>query len=206
MVPLILMLVLTLAGCGSPAPVKPDRFYALDPASLESPVGQPLPTVLLVNDLAARGFIGGRQIIFRTAESPLRVQRYQDLLWAEPVPRAIARGLADAIRAAGVFQTVIIPADRGRADLILSGEVERFEHLPTATPPRVQGRLNLTLVRADDRRSIQSRGYSGEEEVTGTTPEAMAEAFNRLTARLIAEVVRDLRAAGVRAGGPPRGS
>ena len=53
--------------------------------------------------------------------------------------------------------------------------------------------LTLTLVRADDRRSLLQRRYAGEVEVQGATPEAMADAANRLATLLAAEVVRDLR-------------
>jgi cholesterol transport system auxiliary component len=76
---------------------------------------------------------------------------------------------------------------------LLGGEVQRFEHLPTDDPPRVAVTLNLALVRANDRSSMSSRQYSGEEMVDAQTPDAMADAFNRLTARLLAEAVRDLQ-------------
>ncbi|WP_296805296.1 ABC-type transport auxiliary lipoprotein family protein [Thiocapsa sp.] len=188
-----LVFALVTGGCGSSAPMRPDLFYSLDPEPLESPVGSPLPATLLVSDLAARGFLGGRQIVFRTETEPLQVQRYDDLLWADPVPRALSRNLVRAVRHAQVFEFALIPADRARADYLLGGEVERFEHLPTATPPRVVGTLNLALVRADDRRSVRDRRYSRDVEVQGDTPDAMAEAFNRLAALLAADVVRDLR-------------
>ena len=188
-----LILILVVSGCGSPAPIRPDLFYSLDPEPLEAPLGAPFPATLLISDLAARGFLGGRQIVFRTEAEPLQVQRYDDLLWADPVPRALSRNLVRAARHAQVFEFALIPADRARADYLLGGEVERFEHLPTATPPRVVGTLNLALVRADDRRSLRDRRYSREVEVQGDTPDAMAEAFNRLAALLVADVVRDLR-------------
>ena len=187
--------VLGLAGCGSAPPVQADRFYSLEPVALEGPAGPPAPSILMVNDLAARGLLGGRQILFRTRTQPLVVDRYDGLLWAEPPTRALAQNLVNAIRAAQVFDFVVIPADRARADYLLGGEVERFEHLPTEQPPRVVGTINLALVRADDRRSIASRRYSGEETVDGDSPEAMAGAFNRLAARLVAEAVRDLQVA-----------
>jgi cholesterol transport system auxiliary component len=193
----ILTLIVAAAGCGSSAPIRPDLFYSLDPAPLEQPTGSPMPATLLVNDLAARGFLGGRQIVFRTPEEPLRVQRYEDLLWQEPVPRAISRNLATAIRAAELFEFTLIPADRGRADYLLGGEVERFEHLPTTgpgqQPARVVGTLNLAVVSARDRRSIQDRRYNREVDVRGDTPDDMIDAFNRLAALLAADVVRDLR-------------
>lgn len=190
---LALTLGLALAGCGSGKPVRPDRFYALEPVPIEGPAGPPAPAILMVNDLAARGFLGGRQIVYRTREAPLTVDRYPDLLWAEPPNRAIAQSLANGIRAGGVFEFVVIPADRARADYLLGGEVERFEHRPTDRPPRVVAAVNLALVRANDRGSMASRQYGGEEPVDGDTPDAMADAFNRLTARLVAQAVRDLQ-------------
>ena len=187
------LLALGLHACGSAPPARPDRFYSLDPPVLEAPGARPAPVVLLVNNLGARGFLGGRAIVFRTRDQPLVAQRYEALLWEDPPPRAIARALVQAIRAAGVVEVVVVPADRARFDLLLGGEVERFEHLPTDTPPRVAGTINLALVRADDRSPIATHQYSAEEPVAGATPDAMAEAFNRLTARLMAEVVRDLQ-------------
>jgi len=189
----LLPLVLSLLGCGSSQPVRPDRFYSLEPQALQGSVGAPAPVVLLVNNLGARGFLGGRAIVFRTREQPLVVQRYEELLWEDPPTRSIAHALVNAIRSAGVVAAVVVPADRASFDLLLGGEVERFEHLPTDDPPRVGATINLALVGAEDRNTIASRQYSGEEPVGGDNPEAMAEAFSRLTARLMAEVVRDLQ-------------
>jgi cholesterol transport system auxiliary component len=187
-------LALSLCACGASKPSRPDRFYSLEPAPLAQPSGPPLTAVLQVNHLAAQGFVGGSQIVFRVREEPQLVQRYDDLLWADPPPRALAQALAKGIRAAGIFSFVAIPADRARADYLLGGEVVRFEHLPTEQPPRVAATLGLSLVRADDRRTVASREYRGEEPVTGSSPDDMASAFYRLTARLVAEAVRDLRA------------
>ncbi len=196
---LIGLLSLGLGGCGSPVAVKEDRYLALIPPTAPelrgpSPTRGSSATDLQVNELAARGFLGGRQILFRTTADPWQTQRYDQLLWDEPVPRALSRHLAARIRAAELFRFVLIPADRGGADYLLNGEVERFEHLPTATPPRVAGTLRLTLTRASDRRPLLVRRYEAEEIVAGGTPAAMAAAATRLADRLAAEVVTDLRA------------
>lgn len=189
----LLPLVLALQGCGSAPPAPPDRFYSLEPPNPPAISGPPVPVTLLVNNLGARGFLGGRAIVFRTSDQPLVVQRYEGLFWADPPTRGLAQSLVSAIRAAGVVDLVVVQADRARFDLVLGGEVERFEHLPTDTPPRVAATINLALVRADDRATLASRQYSGEEPVAGDTPEAMAEAFNRLTGRLLGDLVRDLQ-------------
>jgi cholesterol transport system auxiliary component len=156
---------------------------------------------LEVNDLAARGFLGGREIVYRTAEEPLEVNRYQELLWEEPPGRALARALASALRSASLFGVVTTPAQRVRTDYRLTGEVIRFEHLPTDRPPLVRVEINLTLVRGDDRRSFLSRQYSGEELTDESTPRGMVRAFNRLSGRLLSEAVRDLQSIRLRQAG-----
>ena len=183
-----------LSACGAPEPAQRDRFYSLAP-QLQSPpaASAPLRATLLVNDLAARGFLGGRQIVFRTSEQPLEVQRYNLLLWEEPPGRAIAGQLAAGLRTAGLFEFVVTPAQRTRADYILSGEIDRFEHLPTAGPPKVVAEFSLTLLQGTNRRSLFSGRYHGQEETGGDSPEAMARAFNRLAGRLIGDALRDLQ-------------
>lgn len=190
-----LSLIVLLTGCGTSAPLQPDRYYTLAPILDVTPARAPMSGVLQVNTLAAHGFLAGRQIVYRQHEQPLRVERYDLLLWEETVPRALAQILANAIRDARIFDFVIAPADGARADSILSGEVETFEHRPTDQPPSVVASLNLSLVKASDRRVLWMRRYAGEEALNGQpqTGDAIAEAFNRLTARLVGEVVRDLR-------------
>lgn len=194
---LIYLLSVGLGGCGSPVTVREDQYLSLAPLTapeLNAPSPASGSDDLQVNELAAHGFLGGRQIVFRTAADPWQTQRYQQLLWDEPVPRALSRHLAARIRGAGLFRFVLIPADRGRADYLLSGEVERFEHLPTAMPPRMAGTLSLTLLQADDRRPLLVRRYDAEEIVAGDTPADMAAAATRLAERLAMAVVTDLRA------------
>lgn len=190
----ILIAGLALAACGPAAPPIRDVFFSLEPQLAVAPSPHAVDATLRVGQLAARGFLGGSQIVYRDAAEPLRSQRHDSLLWEEVPARALTRSLADALRVAGVFAFVVTIADRARADWLLQGELVRFEHRPTDRPPRVSAELGLTLVANADRSSRFAKTYAGDEPIDGDTPEAMARAFNRLTARLIDEVVRDLQA------------
>jgi len=190
---LLLVACVLLTACAAPEPASRDRFFALEPQTAVT-VGPSIRGVtLMVNDFAARGFLGGRQIVFRTAEDPLEVQRYHQLLWEEPPGRALAQGLVAALRESGLFEHVLTPDQRARTDYLLGGEVTRFEHLPTDRPPRVRAELTLSLLRRDDRRSLVAKRYAGEALTVGDSPEAMIRAFDQLSARLLGEVVRDLQ-------------
>ena len=187
------LLTSLLAGCGSSGPVQRDQFYTLQPEVRFRPSAQTVPGSLLITPLASRGFLGGTQILFRTASAPLQVQRYDYLFW-DPAPgRALAETLIDTMRSAGAFQYVISVADRAQADFMLNGELTRLEHLPTADPPQVIAAFSLTLI-ASHNRSIQfSRSYSGREPTSASTPEAMARAFNRLIGRLLSQAVDEIQ-------------
>lgn len=190
-----LMTGLLAAGCGGGERIR-DIYFSLASDVAVSPVSTPLQGTLRVSPLAARGFVGGSRIVYRTAEDPLQVQRYNELLWEEVPARAIADDIVAAMRAARVFENVVTAGDPARADYLITGELSRFEHLPTASPPRVSVELSLALVDGSTRRLLVSKTYSGFEPTAvnadgRTTPEAMAAAFNRLTGRLIGELVRD---------------
>ena len=53
--------------------------------------------------------------------------------------------------------------------------------------------IDLSLVRSADRYALWTRRYQSAEPLSGSTPEAMADAFERLAARLVGDVVRDLK-------------
>ncbi|WP_295881101.1 ABC-type transport auxiliary lipoprotein family protein [uncultured Thiohalocapsa sp.] len=191
-----------LTGCGGGERLR-DLYFSLNPQVSVPPSARPIPGTLRVTPISARGFVAGSRIVYRTAEDPLRVQRYGQLLWEEVPARALADDLAAALRAAQVFEHVITAGDPARANFLLTGELQRFEHRPTDDPPHVLGELSLTLVRGQGRQVLVAKTYRAEELVAvgpedRTTPEAIVAAFNRLAGRLIEQVVADAQAMGGR--------
>ncbi|MFP4076740.1 MAG: ABC-type transport auxiliary lipoprotein family protein [Halochromatium sp.] len=188
-----ILLLLMLGGCGGSGPPVREQFYSLQPEISVTPSARSIPGTLLVTPLGSRGFLGGTQIVFRTADEPLQVQRYDDFLWEAAPGQALAEALISALRTTNTFAYTVSIADRARADFMLNGELTRLEHRPTADPPSVSLALNLTLIAGDDRATRFSQAYSGTEPTRSSTPEAMVRAFNRLSGRLLSEAVRDLQ-------------
>ena len=208
---LTLAATLLAVGCGGGERIR-DIFFSLNSQVAVSPGSNPIPGTLRVSPLAARGFVGGSRIVYRTAEQPLQVQRYNEFLWEEVPARALADDMLAALRAGKVFENVITAGDPARADYLLTGELARFDHLPTGwppgasiglstdrsggLPPGVSVEFSLALVDARSRRLLVSKTYSGFEPTATdaegrTTPEAMVDAFNRLSGRLIGELLHD---------------
>jgi cholesterol transport system auxiliary component len=192
-VPVALLATLLLA-CAAPGPAPQDSFFSLQTQPATGARGRPgsLDATLSVQDLSARGFLGGRQIVYRTEAEPLQVRRYPRLLWEEPAGRALAAELATALRAAGPFALVLGRGQGARSDYVLTGELARFEHRPTATPAYVTAELGLTLTRRSDQQVLMSASYAGQEPTGADTAEAMVRAFHRLAGRLIAEAVAEI--------------
>ena len=193
---LCLAVPVAISGCGGAERVR-DVYYSLQPSPAVSPSTRPIPGTVRVSPLAARGFVGGSRIVYRTADEPLEVKRYDEYLWEELPARALADAMQATLRASRVFENVVGPGDPARPDYLLTGELLRFEHLPTDNPPRVAAELTLTLVDARTRALLASKVYSGFEPTAGadgrTTPTEMVSAFNRLSGRLIAEAAADVR-------------
>lgn len=199
--PCALIATALLAGCGGGAARLQDLYFGLQADVAVVPAARPIPGTLRITPIAARGFVAGSRIVYRTAEAPLEVQRYAQLLWEELPARAIADDLAAAARAAGVFEHVITAGDPARADFLLTGELQRFEHRPTDNPPVVLAELWLTLVRSRGREVLVAGSYADTERVVAgadgrQSPQAIVDAFNRLTGRIIGRVIADAKALG----------
>jgi cholesterol transport system auxiliary component len=183
-----------LADCGGGR--LRDLHFALQPEVHLQPSQDPIPGTLRVLPLTAQGFVSGSRIVYRTAAEPQQVMRYGELLWEEVPATAIANALVAALRAARVVEHVVPFSDPARAEFLLAGELVRFEHRPTDNPPHVYAEMSLTLVCGRNREVLVARSYAGEEpNAVGadgrTRPEAIIAAFDRLTGRLIGEIVAD---------------
>lgn len=187
-----LAVMLILTGCATSPPAERDRFFRLEPTTVVRPAPVATSASLQVSPFAARGFVGGRQIVYRTAENPLEIQRHPLHLWESPPALALAGGLTSALREAALFEFVVGRDVRTPTDYQLVGELTRFEHRPTDEPRRVVVAFEVLVLAGRDRQTLFARPYQGEEPIDGGTPEAMISAFNRLTGRLIGDLVRDL--------------
>mgnify|MGYP001813914442 FL=1 len=186
---------LLLGACAAPGPAPQDSFYRLAPGVAVAPGVPVLDGTLLVNKLEPRGFAGGRNIVFVDRAAPLQVQRYHYHLWVESPALAVSDLLAGTLRQAQLARHVITPTERAIADAMISGQLLRLEHHPDAQPPAVLVELELSLIDAERRRARFFKHYRVEQPAESRSIEDAVTAFDRALARLLGDILGDLRVA-----------
>jgi len=188
----ILLLTLTLSGCGSSGPARTDSYYRLDLSASPAKASHRFPGTVLVSKLDGRGFAGDRAMIFRDAGKQDQVQRYTYHLWAEAPPLSLQDLMARYLREAEIAEFVVTPTQRVRADLIISGTLFRIEHHPYDSPPNVTIDLELGIVRADRREPLLLKRYRSTQTTSDEQISSAIPAFNRAVADIFAEFLTDL--------------
>ncbi len=179
-----------VAGCVFGPPPQ-SAYYTLAPAVTAAKRAKPLAGTILVNRFSARGLTSGRQIVFRDQAHPFQLQRYHYLYWADVPAVMVQERLVQSLRQAGIADYVITPAERAKADWIVSGNLLLFEHHPYARPPAVVVELELGIVRADCREPVFLKAYSVREPASNNQIEQAIPAFERALARLIDRFLQD---------------
>jgi cholesterol transport system auxiliary component len=187
--------VVLLGACASSAPAPQDSFYRIAPRVAVTSGVPVFDGTLMVNRFEAQGFTGSRNIVFVDQVAPLQVQRYYYHLWVESPVLTISDLLASSLRRANVAQHVITPAERAIADAMIGGRLVRLEHRPDAKPPSVLVELELSLIDAERRRPRFFKDYRIEEPAESRSIDDAVAAFDRALARLLKDIVGDLRAA-----------
>jgi cholesterol transport system auxiliary component len=177
-------------GCALDPPPQ-DAFYTLAPVMMAAKSTKPLAGTILVNRLAARGLTAGRQIVFRDKDHPFQVQRYHYRYWADAPAVMIQDRLVELLRQVGIADYVITPAERAKADWIVSGSLLLFEHHPYAQPPAVVVELELGIVRADCRDPVFLKRYLVQEPAPNNQIDQAIPAFERALTRLIDQFLKD---------------
>jgi ABC-type uncharacterized transport system auxiliary subunit len=151
-----------------------------------------LPGTLLVSKLSSRGFVGDRRVVFWDAKQPQETQRYNYHLWVEAPEILILDTLTRSLRRAGVADQVSSPAQRVRADYILSGTLYRMEQRIDGDSTSVLIDIELGLVKAASKEMLLLERYVISEDATDNQIPSAVQAFERALSKLTSEYLADL--------------
>ncbi len=187
--PLILALVLALAGCnmlaGRPHPVS---LYVL-PAPTAAPAAPASRSaaVLLVGDTDAPGIYQSLNLVYSRA--PGTLSQYQYARWSELPARRLNILLRQRLDASGLFQSVADVGAGVRGDLQLNTRLLEFQHDAAQPPGVARVALEAELV---DRRSatlVARRLFQAESPAPSHDAPGAALALGRAGGQALDELV-----------------
>ena len=185
-----------LTGCAGGSPGIPDTIYfRLPPRAEIARVARPLPQPILVETLLADGLQSDQAIIYSLDPDGARLKAYHYQLWVDPPVRLLQRRLIATLRAAGASELVADRFPHQVDALRISGRLERFERIKTATGWQVAVALALRAERRAGGTPLVLREYSQQLPAGETLRDSVAT-MGQAVDRIFAEFLRDLVAAG----------
>lgn len=187
------MFALTLVACGN-VPGVPDYtyFHMGKPQALPVSESQVFNTPIVVNLLAADGLYADRALIYALSPEASELRQYHYQLWTDPPTRSLQRRLLIQLRAAAIAPLVIDELAASQAAVRISGDILRFERVPTVDGGFIASvALRLRVDRPDGTPQFDDI-YHDEVPVSGKDLGSTVVAISMAVDRIFAEFHADL--------------
>ena len=184
-----IVIVLLVAGCVGKVAYTPTIRYAVEPAVSIAGAAQ-TPRTLAVRSLQVARPYSRTKIVYR-AEGHM-LGDYEHVEWAEHPDEVVLRALRDALVASGRFEDVGSALDVVNPDLILTGELRRFDEVRTSDPWQACCEIRLVLRGGPDRNAVWAETLSAsvplQQNDVAALPVAMNEAVSAVVERAAAQI------------------
>lgn len=185
-------LLLTLAACGTAAPVPSDHYYRLD-VTTPAPLSQPkLDGIVEVERFAADGVTADRAIAYAGSVNSLELKAYHYHFWTESPTVMLRDALIKTLRAGHVADQVVTPEDRVTPDYVITGEIKQMERVVGSQPGKALLSVDLVLRHAQDGKLLLLRSYRVVRDVSGGDMGDFVAAMNSAASEAFAHFVADL--------------
>ena len=185
---IVTLAALAAAGCIRPD-VRPTVSYIIEPEISVSSVSQTERT-LGVRPLSAP-VLYKRHMLYTRG---LQVYHYPHSEWAMNPEDVVTRAIMDAITATNRFSDVGDASDVNRPDLILVGELRRFEADRDATPPEAVCEIRLELRETFGTRLLWADTLVArvplQDDAASAVPPAMSEAVSQVANEAATEIAK----------------
>lgn len=129
---LILCAALALSACGNVPGVPDHTYFRMPPVATLPPSPQPVfVTPIVVGLFAADGLYADRALVYATNPEATELRQYHYQLWTDPPTRLLQRRLKIELRDTGIAPLVTDELAASQAAIRISGQVLRFERVPT---------------------------------------------------------------------------
>ena len=191
---LLLAMLVGAAGClGGPAPR--DHVYRLQVEPPRSARNAPaFPGTLEVGRVWGNALTRGRPILRSDSDRAVEVTPYDYHLWVDSPTLLLERELTAYLRQTGLAETVVSSDANTPADWVVTGFIERLDHIAGGGAPRVLVELELRLTEADRGRLLLRETYRAEQPSDGAGVPAAVRAFGTAVGSIFESFAADAAA------------
>ncbi len=180
-----------LAGCLGPRSFTPIRYYSLEPEAGSIPQA----TRTWAMPLGIQPFTAATRyrdrILYRLSE--VEVGFYEYDRWVEPPQEMVARVVASALHASGLFRQLRQVDHIQLPAWILSATLLRFDEVRVPNASLAECWLRLELRRARDERLLWSKTLKSTVALTTKTPAALATAMTLAVQQIARQLITELQ-------------
>ncbi len=191
---LLLAVLAGVAGClGGPAPR--DHVYRLQvepPRQARNAAA--FPGTLEVGRVWGNALTRGRPILRSDSDRAVEVTPYGYHLWVDSPTLLVQRALTAYLRQIGLAETVASSDANTPADWVVTGFIERLDHIAGEGAPRVLVELELRLAEADRGRLLLRKTYRAEQPSDGAGVPAAVRAFGTAAGSIFESFAADAAA------------
>lgn len=182
-VSMLMLMMLTLLGCGLPK----TKYYVVESPHAPATLSPTIPRRITVARFRANDMLQDDRILYR--ESGNQVNFYEYQRWASPPVDLVTQYIMHRLKDSAVFSTVSSPQDGLKTDYTLQGRVRSFEEWDRGKD--VSARVALEAELLDNK----SRSILWRDEVECTRPittrtvpavvQGIEQCLDKTTAQLI---------------------
>jgi ABC-type uncharacterized transport system auxiliary subunit len=191
---LLLAMLVGAAGClGGSAPR--DHIYRLQvepPRSARNAAA--FPGTLEVGRVWGNALTRGRAILHSDSDRAVEVTPYGYHLWVDSPTLLLERELAAYLRQTGLAETVVSSDANTPVDWVVTGFVERLDHIEGGGTQRVLVELELRLTEANRGRLVLRKTYRVEQPSDGVGMPAAVRAFGTAVGSIFESFAADAAA------------
>ena len=188
----VLALVVALSGCSAPA-VPDQSYFRMPPVAIASATGQaPRSTLpIVVEPLRANGVYNDQSILYAlNPEGSIKAYHYQ--LWDEAPSIVLQRRLIADLRARHAADLVTHRLPAALPALRISGSIEQFERVQTASGWVARVRMEMRVERDAQSVPLLLHTYAAEVAAESDSIQSSVRAFARAIDQCNAEFWSDL--------------
>ena len=178
----LIMLVVSLAGCGSSRPIK---YYHITYPTADNPSADTIDAILMVRTFEASHLYLDDKIVYGMDSPETGTYEYQR--WVEPPVEILQDSLVRGLRASGRFRGVYGLRSDINGQFILAGHLYEFQEVDGAT---IVARLSYET-RLRDRKTgltVWNHVYNHDEPVSEKSVSAFVQAMDKNVQRSVLEV------------------